>query len=536
MARSDLAKKFNIKSIWEPYIQERAGQAYFEPKTAWPAPTYEYWWPYPFPPPEMPGAPSPVERLGDPEGVARRTQEARQVPSLAPSADIQTLGGGGMDGPIAAGPGGALTGALAGALAQEAAGSAAKGALSILGGKERDTMFPYQEGLEGVPGEMPSPFSLGSSGVPSPIGVPPVGGLGAATPATAATEAASEAMGTAAGSADIYGQAGELLTSGAYAPAAAAGTAGAEAGAMAGSASAAQGAVGPALEATAGWAPVIGQLLSFLPLLWGGTPLTPFSALTGLGDKPKTTAQQAELRRNREKMWFGDLMTQATSLPEATGIFNALGGPPTTSAEISTPSFLQKALGQDLFAGGDQGTLSTYALFDALTRLAPPGAQTGIRDVAQTFNDIPQYGQAPGQDLYVPNPKEGGPDVLLSSLPRHGQFQDVLENVHRLQRAKAENVPIEQLPPGALYMGAGGHDLTPLARIAGVDPAHANALALQYLAAVNRGPSLEGQYDPSAGIPAAFAPQWPFENAVGNVVESPSSRYPGQNIVNYGQM
>lgn len=156
MARPDLAKKFNIKSIWEPYIQEREGQAYFEPRTAWPAPTYEHWWPYPFLAPEVPGlGPPGAERPTINPGMVQMAEGpaglAGSAPTTMPNPDFAEGGFGGTEalpaiaGTIAAGAAGAggqergATPSLGGALASGAleasagalagSGSAAQGAV-----------------------------------------------------------------------------------------------------------------------------------------------------------------------------------------------------------------------------------------------------------------------------------------------------------------------------------------------------------------------------------------------------------------------
>ena len=408
MARSDLAKKFNIKSIWEPYIQERAGQASFDPKTAWPAPTYEHWWPFPFPAPDVPGLAPGAERPTVNPGLVQASEGPAGLAGSAPTT-MPTPGGGGNMVQDVEGTGGGMEAlpAIAGALTAGAAAGATGGQRQQpVGVPDVNTAADVFRSVGGAPSPIPAGGvpTIGSSSVPLPAGVPPVGGLGAATPATAATEAASEAMGAAASSADIYGQAGELLTSGAYAPAA--GVAGAEAGALAGSASAAQGAVGPAIEASAGFGPaavaIIPSLLASLTNFLGD----PGRGFMGFGANPTRNFHKTQMMHDLEEGMshsaFGQTLPRVTSEADIANVFNSIAqgsasvpGGYLEPEELRNPSVIDTMLKGSLFQG-----LNSYDFLKALQRVNPSNPYFGIHPMRETP-------APPGESVYRPGMSTG---------------------------------------------------------------------------------------------------------------------------------
>ena len=247
----ELMRKFNINPIWAPYAQERKGAAYFEPRTAWPAPTYEYWWPFPFPAPEMPQVP--------------------QVPGgeVTPSADIPNLSPAmiqASEGPLGFASSAPATrpreeeplgGLGAAALAGGAVGA---GAAGVVGERQQEppqlpsvNPFDLLPASQGV-GATPTPSGQQTSSAPEVLrsqqfgpdpGMIPTPGT---VPGFAPSPLAGEIATGGAPPSDIF----DPNFIGGWAGPTGAGAA-VEAGALGGNASAAQGAVGPALEAGGAW-------------------------------------------------------------------------------------------------------------------------------------------------------------------------------------------------------------------------------------------------------------------------------------------
>ena len=372
-------------SIWDEYLTQE-GQ--YPAKTAWAAPTYEHWWPFPFPAPDVPGAPSPAQRLADPEGTQ---DQVPSVPQFAPSFPA-TPTDGAVAGPATA-PGITESGlpGLAGLVGGAAAGQATK---RLVGGES--------------PAPIPGPPSLdlgtaGGTATPGGGVAPVAGGIpgmpGAVSPFFV-DEAGAEAAGSAASALDLYGQAGELLTSGPYGGVGAAETAAGEAGA---------GLTGPTAGGAGGWGPGLatagaglaasalnpaartlpGQGVNLAASLLAGPYAIPFlalQALTGLGPliygPEKESAQsRANVEQSGARIAQAEGFSRANTLADIADIFNRGGGRAYAPEDI-TPEMIERELGGSAFdlgaTGGSQASINRGMLRGALLRAGNPWASEMI--------------------------------------------------------------------------------------------------------------------------------------------------------------
>ena len=427
--RPDLAKKFNIKSIWEPYIQERAGQAYFDPKTAWPAPTYEHWWPFPFPAPEVPGLAPGAERPTINPGLVQASEGPAGLAGSAPTT-MPTPGGNMVQDVEGTGGGMEALPAIAGALTAGAAAGATGDRQQPIGVPDVNTAADIFRSVGGAPTGVsgatgpgtPAAASMGA-GIEGAVPLGGVLGESVVSPAMAGGEIlGSNVIGGIGGESvvvpamaeaeifgpNIIGGLGGESGSAVAAPATAgAATAGAEAGALAGSASAAQGAVGPALgESAAGWG---GGAVSIIPWLLASitnTLLDPGRGFMGFGANPTRNFHKTQMMHDLEEGMshsaFGQALPRATSEADIANVFNSIAqgsasvpGGYLEPEELRNPSVIDTMLKGSLFQGQN-----SYDFLKALQRVNPSNPYFGIHPMRETPAPL-------GESVYRPGMSSG---------------------------------------------------------------------------------------------------------------------------------
>lgn len=474
--------------IWNPYRQmSPQGREFFEPRTTWASPTYQHWWPFPFPPPEVPApAPAPAAAGG-----------------ISPS---DTGVDQGMIGQAAPGPRAGAAGDLGASMWAPAIGGLAGTAASQLltpggfGGGGGDGQRVIEPGImrnEPVPGEWPpepfqsdvesafmAPFAKGAPDLTQALAGPfqsdveseflapfrrapgePID-ISMAARGGVPPDLAAQATGAVPGEGPAFASPFQSDIEGAFmAPSALSAL---EPGAFAGSASAAQGAVGPALEATNPWLNMARQIAPYAGAAAGaagaagrfaegdtpggirelvGGGLSFASPVLGIpwaiGNIYRSLFGRGGLfgesgRPSAQERWEGGVISSqgdfnraiqgARSLEDIANIYAGTTGTRYTPEQFGDPAFVQNLINQGGALLGPEGPAPEFGnmaagnLVAALMRSGAPDWWTGAGGRYRAAEEAPR-GEVyePGVG-YVPGPRgtttvaEGAADLARRML------------------------------------------------------------------------------------------------------------------------